>query len=225
MSSEFLETIQQRIRSIDAPLLLPISPSIFLAREEDTPEEIVMHTHQAFEEVNDIIAGVLIDTAAFFRFGSLGLAALEAIFDIAKEYNLPIIIDAFIGSSLSSIQVLLDTYSSSGAFPATAIRLACFDNEISLQITTQSTIPVFLPEGLSSSFVYSSGANSSLRDEYPEAFLLIDGPAVRQFRNAVGGGVLHVASGIERLLWKQTKEGELRMAMIDCAKDFLSIKQ
>ena len=223
--NSFVDTIERRIQQIDAPFLLPLSPPSSLSVGEETPEEIIMLAHRALEEVHDIIAGVIMDTAAFLRFGSFGIAAFEAIFDIAQDFEIPILADVFSGASLSTSQSVLETFSFQGSFPCIAIRMACMGEEISRYIRSQSNSVVFLPEYPNAPYIYSSSADLLIRERNPKAFLLIDGnQPTMHFRNEAGGGVLHINRTVEPLLWKERSKPSLRNRFIDTSKDFLSLR-
>lgn len=215
----FLVAMQERVSSLDAPFLLPISPD--LPYTEDVSEELVMYVHHALEEVHDIIAGVLIETSAFLPYGALGIAALEAIFEMLHDLDIAIVVDAPACFSATGVQGVLRSFCQpDSAFRAHALRVLCPD--VSLR-------DVFLNQEHSTIFfaghhdcIHSS--HESVRAEYPDAFLLFDGKSSQQLRRRDGTGVLHVARTMDEVIWKETEEGVIRSTCIDCAKEFVSLR-
>jgi hypothetical protein len=215
--------MKERILSIDAPILLPLSPPSNLSRTEETPEDIVMYAHRALEEAHDIVAGILIDTASFFAYGSLGFAALEAIFDMVRELDIPLIVDAPDCFSVRAATSIRRSFcEEDGVFFCDAVRSSCRAAELSDILCDQEHTAIFLTTD--HEYMCASPSNNKIRENHPDAFLLIDGLSMsKHFRRADGGGVLHVARNAEEHIWGEKKEGALRASLIDCAKDFRSL--
>ena len=178
--------MKERIRSLDAPILLPFSPPSNLPRTEETPEDIVMYAHHALEEVHDIVAGILIETASFFSYGSLGVAALEAIFDMVREVGLPLIVDAPDCFSIRAAHSIRSSFCEpEGVFFCDALRSSCTDTTLSDILCAQENTAIFLCTKYD--YMHSSSANTKTRENHPDSFLLIDGESMQHhFRRSDG---------------------------------------
>ena len=217
INHSFLTRINNIVSSVDAPLLLPISPN--LPNSEDVAEELVMRTHQALEETYDIVAGVLIDTASFFSYGSLGFASLEAIFEMLHELDITIVADSPGCFSSNGIRAIQDCFCLPSS-PMFSHALRFFgDKSIENQMVNNTYSTIFL--SYEHDFIHTSNPNA--RTQYPDAFLLFDGESPKQLRRRDGSGVLHVARAMDTVMWKEQEEGMIRESFIQCAKDFLSL--
>ncbi|MAA79410.1 MAG: hypothetical protein CL916_09130 [Deltaproteobacteria bacterium] len=213
----FIMKMEERLSSIDAPLLLPISPN--LPNSENAAEEIVIRAHLALEETYDIIAGVIIDTASFFSYGSLGIASLEAIFEMLHELDIPIITDTPGCFSSNGARAIHKNFCLPES-PMFSHALRFFGiNPIEKQWFNNYNSTIFLSDGCD--FIYTSDSNA--RNLYPDAFLLFDGESTNQLRRSDGTGVLHVARLMDTVMWEEQKDGIIRESFIQCAKDFLSL--
>jgi len=216
-TDSFLTRINTLLPSIDAPLLLPISPNLF--DSEDVAEELVTRAHQALEETYDIIAGVVIDTAAFFSYGALGIASLEAIFDMLHELDITIITDTPSGFSSNGVRAIQDCFCIPGSPMFSHALRFCGEKTIEKQILSNNCSTIFL--SCEHDYIYTS--NPHARVLYPDAFLLFDGESTNQLRRNDGKGVLHVARAMDTVMWKEQEKGFIRTSFIQCAKDFLSL--
>ena len=211
--------LEDRISSLDAPLLLPLSPN--LPYSEDVPEDLLMYVHQALEEVHDIIAGVLIETSAFLSYGSLGFASLEAIFGMLHELDIPIVADAPACFSLAGVRGVLRSFCQpDSVFRAHALRVLCSNSSLRDELCTHAKTAFFFADH--HDFIHSS--DTEARRQHPEAFLLFDGLASSQLRRRDGTGVLHVARTMDEMIWAEREEGAIRRAFVDCSKEFLSLR-
>ena len=106
-----MTALAQRIASLDAPILFSLSPVASLEMHADLPEELLERSLCILEELPDQTAGILISYRDFLVYGSGGVAALEAIYEVARELGLFIVSDIGCVQSFSDIPAVCRGFS------------------------------------------------------------------------------------------------------------------
>jgi len=221
-----MDFLLQRIASLDAPILLAMAPGSDRNLHEDLPEELLERALSIMEDVQDAVVGIFVSVRDFLPYGSGGIAALEAIYEAARELELLVISDIGVIRFAADIpRVTVAFYREEGVFHSDGMSILCPDPAVQeLVLEACPNAVIFFHEPTSHSMMYCAKPQQAVRNNNLDAFLLIDenGEPSSHFRRSDSRGVLHILRPAS--IWgEKYKEGDTRSLVFDFAKKILSL--